>query len=168
MFLSLCIYATIFIWHWDVKSFSFWGFYLCLECICSIASFELLSLWWNGTQNLAFGLLFRHAQFERALFLEQIKFLIPQITHDLFLVNRVFFGADDNSLQFVADRVEGNLLAVGTRTKRKFKDFHLHLEFRTPYMPSARGQARGQASGQVRGTGEVAFETIKWCMYLQT
>ena len=101
MFLSLCIYATIFIWHWDVKSFSFWGFYLCLECICSIASFELLSLWWNGTQNLAFGLLFRHAQFERALFLEQIKFLIPQITHDLFLVNRVFFCADDNSLQFL-------------------------------------------------------------------
>lgn len=41
--------------------------------------------------------------------------------------------------------VEGQLLAVGTRTKRKFKDYQLHLEFRTPYMPFARGQGRGNS-----------------------
>jgi hypothetical protein len=41
--------------------------------------------------------------------------------------------------------VEGNLLAVGTRTKRVFRNYRLHLEFRTPYMPFDRGQARGNS-----------------------
>jgi len=41
--------------------------------------------------------------------------------------------------------VEGKLLAVGTRTTKKFKDFTLHLEFRTPFMPYAKGQARGNS-----------------------
>lgn len=40
---------------------------------------------------------------------------------------------------------EGDLLGVGTRTKEKFGDFTLHLEFRTPFMPNARGQARGNS-----------------------
>jgi len=43
---------------------------------------------------------------------------------------------------------EGKLLGVGTRgtrTKRKFRDFTLHLEFRTPFMPFARGQGRGNS-----------------------
>lgn len=40
---------------------------------------------------------------------------------------------------------EGKLLGVGTRTKQKFKNFTLHLEFRTPFMPTARGQARGNS-----------------------
>lgn len=37
------------------------------------------------------------------------------------------------------------LLKVGTRTKDKFKNYKLHLEFRSPYMPYARGQARGNS-----------------------
>lgn len=39
----------------------------------------------------------------------------------------------------------GKLLNVGVRSKRKFTNFTLHLEFRTPFMPYARGQARGNS-----------------------
>ncbi len=37
------------------------------------------------------------------------------------------------------------LMGVGTRTKAKFDSFTLHLEFRTPFMPYATGQARGNS-----------------------
>lgn len=36
-------------------------------------------------------------------------------------------------------------MGVGTRTKQKFDSFTLHLEFRTPFMPYATGQARGNS-----------------------
>ena len=41
--------------------------------------------------------------------------------------------------------VKGHLLGVPARTKQKFRDFTLHIEFRTPYMPDARGQGRGNS-----------------------
>jgi hypothetical protein len=40
-------------------------------------------------------------------------------------------------------------------TKRKFKDFKLHLEFRTPFMPAARGQSRGNSGVYLQGRYEV-------------
>lgn len=40
---------------------------------------------------------------------------------------------------------EGNLMGVGTRTKERFEDFTLHLEFRSPFMPTSFGQARGNS-----------------------
>ncbi len=40
---------------------------------------------------------------------------------------------------------EPGLMGVGTRTKQVFENYTLHLEFRTPYMPYATGQARGNS-----------------------
>lgn len=39
----------------------------------------------------------------------------------------------------------GRLLATGCTTRQRFGDYTLHLEFRTPYMPAARGQQRGNS-----------------------
>lgn len=51
-----------------------------------------------------------------------------------------------NADEWVNGRIqEGNLLGVGTRTKRTFKNYSLHVEFRTPFMPYDRGQARGNS-----------------------
>jgi hypothetical protein len=51
--------------------------------------------------------------------------------------------------------VEGNLLQMGTRSKRKFTDFTLHLEFRTPFQPYGRGQGRGNSGVYLQGRHEV-------------
>ncbi len=39
----------------------------------------------------------------------------------------------------------GFLLATGCTSKQLFADYTLHLEFRTPYKPTARGQVRGNS-----------------------
>jgi hypothetical protein len=41
--------------------------------------------------------------------------------------------------------VEGDLLAAGATTKKTFQDFKLHVEFRLPFKPKARGQERGNS-----------------------
>lgn len=40
-------------------------------------------------------------------------------------------------------------------SKEKFKDMQLHLEFRTPFMPQARGQARGNSGVYLQGLYKV-------------
>jgi len=40
-------------------------------------------------------------------------------------------------------------------TKQGFKDFELHMEFRTPFMPEARGQGRGNSGVYLQGRYEV-------------
>ncbi len=46
------------------------------------------------------------------------------------------------------------LLVQGTQSKDTFRDYQLHLEFRTPFMPSANGQARGNSGVYHQGRYE--------------
>jgi hypothetical protein len=54
-----------------------------------------------------------------------------------------------------AKMTEDHLLRVGTMTKDKVGDFRLHLEFRVPYMPSARGQSRANSGVYIQQRYEV-------------
>jgi hypothetical protein len=47
--------------------------------------------------------------------------------------------------------VEDNLLNCGTRSKQGVAGGTLHIEFRTPFMPQARGQGRGNSGVFVQG-----------------
>lgn len=49
---------------------------------------------------------------------------------------------------------DGLLQATGTTSKPKFKNYQLHLEFRTPYKPFARGQQRGNSGVYFGGRWE--------------
>ncbi len=51
--------------------------------------------------------------------------------------------------------VEGNLLAMGTQTKRKFGNVRLHIEFRLSFMPYGRGQGRSNSGVYLAGRHEV-------------
>ena len=52
--------------------------------------------------------------------------------------------------------IEENLLgATNCSTKRKFGDHVLHIEFRTPFMPTARGQGRGNSGVYIQSRYEL-------------
>jgi 3-keto-disaccharide hydrolase len=48
--------------------------------------------------------------------------------------------------------VEGNLLRMGTQSKKPLGIGKLHIEFRPPFQPRARGQGRGNSGVYVMGT----------------
>lgn len=54
-----------------------------------------------------------------------------------------------------ATMTESGLLTQGVTSVDTFVDHHLHLEFRLPFMPEARGQARGNSGCYVQGRYEI-------------
>lgn len=66
----------------------------------------------------------------------------------------LFDGKGTN--RFPKSRVtDDGLLMEGVTSEDKFTDFTLHLEFRLPYMPDARGQGRGNSGLYLQGRYEV-------------
>ncbi len=58
--------------------------------------------------------------------------------------------------EFVGGKiVEDELLAPGCTSKKELKDHTLHIEFRTPFMPTATGQARGNSGVYLQDRYEI-------------
>lgn len=57
----------------------------------------------------------------------------------------ILFGGSFTDKWENAKMQNGHLTANGCTTLSRFKSYTLHLEFRTPYMPNARGQQRGNS-----------------------
>ena len=66
----------------------------------------------------------------------------------------LFAGGPTSELKNARITPEG-LLQVGCETTRSYRDFCLHVEFKTPLMPEARGQARGNSGVYLQGRYEV-------------
>jgi len=59
--------------------------------------------------------------------------------------------------------VEGQLLDNGTESKRQFASLLFHLEFRTPFMPTARGMGRGNSGVYVKNEWEIQIvDSFGW------
>jgi hypothetical protein len=56
--------------------------------------------------------------------------------------------------QWKGGKLDGDLLQQGTTSNATFGDHSVHLEFRTPYKPAARGQGRGNSGLYVQGRYE--------------
>jgi hypothetical protein len=66
----------------------------------------------------------------------------------------LFDGSNADAWQGGKVTPEG-FLAAGVKSKQEFGDCTLHVEFRTPFMPKARGQARGNSGVYLQDRFEV-------------
>lgn len=70
----------------------------------------------------------------------------------------VLFDGTEESLRANWDdgakRTDDGLLVQGVTTRDSFSDYRLHLEFQTPYMPTASGQGRGNSGVYHQGRYE--------------
>jgi len=67
----------------------------------------------------------------------------------------LFDGASTSEFDAKAKVSPAGNLMHGTETKRPVSSFHMHLEFRLPYMPTAQGQARGNSGVYIQKRYEV-------------
>ena len=70
----------------------------------------------------------------------------------------IFDGKDHDQWKEAKWKIQEGALEVGEgniTTKQTLTNFLLHLEFRTPHMPAARGQARGNSGVYLRSVFEV-------------
>jgi Domain of Unknown Function (DUF1080) len=67
----------------------------------------------------------------------------------------LFNGRSTDEFQPGAKVTPEGLLVAGVLTKDPVQAFHLHLEFRTPFMPTARDQARGNSGVYIQRRYEV-------------
>ena len=75
----------------------------------------------------------------------------------------VLFDGSSTDQWIDGNIVDENLLAEGARSKRTFRNYHMHLEFRTPFMPTARGMQRGNSGVYLQELWEIqVIDSFGW------
>jgi len=75
----------------------------------------------------------------------------------------VLFDGSSTDAWINGKLVDERLLAEGTRTKRSFRNYRMHLEFRTPFMPTARGMQRGNSGVYLQDLWEIqVIDSFGW------
>jgi hypothetical protein len=67
----------------------------------------------------------------------------------------LFNGKNVDAWRDGARMTDDGLLIGGATSRQEFQNFRLHVEFRTPYKPAARGQDRGNSGVYAQGRYEV-------------
>lgn len=76
---------------------------------------------------------------------------------------RILFNGQHTDAWENAEIVEQTLLDRGAKSLRSFRDVHVHLEFRTPFMPTARGMHRGNSGVFLRNKYEIQIvDSFGW------
>jgi hypothetical protein len=89
------------------------------------------------------------------------KFTLKKVTRSSPTLNTkapegaIILFDGSNADEWKEGKVVDGLLPVAANSKRKFKDFKLHLEFRTPFQPGARSQGRGNSGVHLHGKYEI-------------
>ncbi len=76
---------------------------------------------------------------------------------------RVLFNGSNTNAWVDGQIDDMGLLVEGTRSKREFGNYRLHLEFRTPFMPTARGMHRGNSGVYLQELWEIqVVDSFGW------
>lgn len=105
--------------------------------------FESASSGWAG--QIADGKLSGHDQSGAKFSLAKVERSSPTMGLKPPSDAQVLFDGKNADAWVNGKMDENGLLEAGTRTKQEFRDFTLHVEFRTPFKPTARGQNRGNS-----------------------
>ena len=105
--------------------------------------------------QLGYAAVVKNSAGQRLSFLQPIKRLSPTLGAHPPANAVVLFDGRQTERLVNAKVTSDGLLEIGCETKESFQNFTLHAEFRTPYMPLARGQSRGNSGFYLQKRYEV-------------
>ena len=105
--------------------------------------------------QIGYAAVVKNTSGQRLGFLQPIKRLSPTLGAKPPANAIVLFDGVNTDRLTNAKVTTDGLLEIGCETKESYQNFTLHGEFRTPYMPLARGQSRGNSGFYLQKRYEV-------------
>ena len=105
--------------------------------------------------QIGYAAVVKNSAGQRLGFLQPVKRLSPTLGAIPPANAIILFDGKNTERLTNAKVTPDGLLEIGCETKESFQNFTLHGEFRTPYMPQARGQSRGNSGFYLQKRYEV-------------